>query len=231
MKYLLFAVCCLLFSMASLNAQVTIQGNILLPDGATGNIIPLKVDARFTDLLTTDIVSVQTPAVQNGTSTNYSISQNQNNFYVGFGVNVDPEQTVTYGNQPVVNVFCVKSNDINAIAAYLSGNITLTAAQRVAADVNIDNAINFLDFLEMNEVVIGRQLLFNNSLVIQDRSYKNVVAVFPTTADLKIIANSPSSTYYSSYYSYPLIPPFGIPNQNFVAIRLGDVNSSCPDFE
>jgi len=185
----------------------------------------LKIIARLSNSQGSTVYTDFTNAITGANSSNYFIPY-QNSFnsvriYVDPLVSIDPNADRT----------CIWASDLVWMHRYLLGLNVHTPAQRIASDVNIDGTVDLIDVLETRKVILGLEDQFNNSLNIGGLVFNNVAGVFPTSQDLSNITSTGFSVPYSSRFFYSPIPSIILLQQNFVAIRLGDVNQSCPSFQ
>ena len=123
----------------------------------------------------------------------------------------------------------LRTSDIVVLSNILRGSHDPSAAQLVAADVNIDGAVNITDIAMMRAVILGRLNSFQNTLNVGGLSYSNLSAVMPTTRSLSTSDFNIGDVKYSYRYVGESASE-GLIGQNFTLINLGDLNYSCPNF-
>jgi hypothetical protein len=200
-----------------------IIGEVYTPDGTSLEVPPTDIRISLTS-------SGGTAVFTGVTSYNANASSNPYFFFFSYSNNntariyVDKATT----DDDYVDLLCIKSSDAVWINMYLLGNYTLTPAQKVAANVNIDGVISVADVLAIHRVILGIDDKFNNSLTIDGVTHSNISAVYPTTDDLSALSSSSNIQYACTYEYNPLLT--SLIGRNFAAIRLGDVNQDCDNF-
>ncbi len=163
------------------------------------------------------------------TSTNpYSILFTNNGSNNSVLIYVDKSTT----DDDYVDIYsrCITTADIVWTSNYIIGQIQFSAAQKVAADVNIDRIISVADIVSTQRVILGYDdEKFQNSIVIDGITHTNISAVYPTADDLEALNGNVFNVPYTCVYAYkPLLG--SLIGRNFAAIRLGDTNESCANF-
>jgi hypothetical protein len=200
-------------------------GAVSLPDNTSANMMPLKVVAKLSNQQGSQNFTNITTALSGSNSSGYFISYP--NIYTIARIYVDPLVSIDTN----VDRSCVRASDLVAMTSIILGVSSPTPVQRVAADVDISGNINVIDIIEAREVILGYKDTYTNSLSVGSLTVNNVAGVFPTTVDLQNLGSNNTTVQYSSLYYYNPIPTNILLQQNFIAIRLGDVTQNCPNFE
>ena len=182
-----------------------------------GNIDPVRVVVEFDR--GNPIVSTVSNSVYNG----FFPPGNYRRVEIYIDVNSGPSPNSNPNN-------CgLRTSDIVVLSNILRGSHDPSAAQLVAADVNIDGAVNITDIAMMRAVILGRLNSFQNTLNVGGLSYSNLSAVMPTTRSLSTSDFNIGDVKYSYRYVGESASE-GLIGQNFTLINLGDLNYSCPNF-
>ncbi|WP_273446425.1 dockerin type I domain-containing protein [Neolewinella agarilytica] len=224
----LLILCCFFWYSIPITAQVVI-GAVNTPQVPSYEVPP------------TDVLMPVT--FSNGISTTFLATTTYNNFgnpyfiplFGNPGISsakIYVDLTTTQDDYVDIFSSCITTADIIAISTYIlaSDPSSLSSSQKIAADVNLDGNISIFDMVEIQRVVLGYQDFFRNSITVNGVTYNDVSAVYPTVAAVDQLNNALFNISYSCVYNYNPFPSNSLIGQNFMAIRLGDVNQTCDSF-
>ncbi len=161
-------------------------------------------------------VPIQNVEMQVTGSSNLTFNNQTDGSYEAFDLENGNNFTITpYRNDDHrngVNVF-----DLVLVQKYILGlGATLTPHQLIAADVNKDGSVNVFDLVRIQRVILQLDTEFSNNT-----SWRFVPTAFnfPDPTD-PFSSPFPESTFYT-----PILTD--IQNENFIAIKVGDVNGSA----
>lgn len=201
-------------------------GQVYTPGSTSYEVPPTDIRMRLTSPGGSSSFFGGVTTYNAGAATNpYSILFTNNGSNNSAKIYVDKSTT----DDDYVDLTCITVSDISYLIWYITGQMSLTAAQKVAADVNIDGMINVFDAISIQNVILGYDDKFQNSLTIDGVTHSNVSAVYPTADELAALNSATFNVPYTCVYFYnPLLT--SLIGRNFAAIRLGDVNPTCDNF-
>ncbi len=211
-------------------AQTTLSGTLINAPGSSTQAIPSR-DVVL-ELYDDDPESFLSPIFYDddtNTSRNYSISFSGGPFFlrpkarVYVDLSTDPNTAFDFN--------CIKTNDLVAISGFLSGTITLTDVQKVAADVNLDGTVDLDDKDDkdmIENVILGNISNYTNTASVAGSNYNNRRVVYPATNSISSTGSSVSYSFVRNYSSSSISGTTS--GVNFYSIRLGDVNGDCANY-
>jgi len=189
------SICLLTVIEVTVQAQSTISGNIATPN-----------NKKVTGVSVVAISNDSTSSLTSSTG-DYTLSLTNGKSY-----------TVTpYKNNTIVKSNGVTSIDIVLIQNHILGKTILNSPYKIiAADVNGDGKVTARDMVNIKRLILGIDTTFKNSTTGQLRLWSFVDSDYQ-------FADATNPFSFSSSKTYSILNATQT-NQNFIAIKLGDVN-------